>query len=408
MKIKVIFLLAALIVMPMVGCTKPEEPVVPTQDTVVKPEIALCDSVFFYEQCLYRPGDYGSMNYRIPAICTLPDGTLLAVNDKRKYNEGDLPQDIDIVCRRSTDNGRTWSEPSNIIVGTGYKHGYGDPALVVCPNGDVLCVFCGLNGFWQSTEADPQGIFVCRSTDGGVSWSQAEDIHTAVWGSQAVNSACRNYKGGFIASGNGLVLKRGEHKGRIIFVAALCRKSANIADNYAVYSDDNGHIWQVSDLAFSRGDEAKVVELVDGRVLMSVRQSGPRGYNISEDGGATWGAQNVWPEMSTNACNGELLRLCSVDGAQFGEPSGERNILIHSIPNSMDRENVSIFVSYDEGRTWQDPVTLCAGPSVYSSLTLQRDGTIGAYIEKNPNGACELWYQNFTYAWLLEQLIIDN
>jgi len=67
------------------------------------PAIALSDSVFFYEQRLYAPGDYGSRNWRIPAICTLNDGTLLAVNDRRKHNEGDLPQDIDIVCRRSTD-----------------------------------------------------------------------------------------------------------------------------------------------------------------------------------------------------------------------------------------------------------------------------------------------------------------
>lgn len=398
MKEKLFCLVVSLLMVPVVACTKPEEPVVPDQDTVVKPEIELSDSVFFYEQRLYAPGEYGSRNYRIPAICTLPDGTLLAVNDKRKYNEGDLPEDIDIVCRRSSDNGRTWSEPQTIIAGTGYKHGYGDPALVVCPNGDVLCLFCGLNGFWQSTEADPQGIFVCRSTDGGVSWSQAEDIHTLVWGSHAVNSVCRNYKGGFIASGNGLVLKRGEHKGRILFVAALCRKNENVPDNFVVYSDDNGYTWQVSNCAFYAGDEAKVVELVDGRVLMSVRQSGPRGYTISEDAGVNWGASYTWPEMTTNACNGELLRLSAVD------EGGERNILLHSIPNSMNRENVSIFISYDEGKTWQTPVTLCEGPSVYSSLTLQKDGTIGAYIEKNPNGACELWYQNFTYAWLLEQI----
>lgn len=394
--------MTALTVMPMVGCTKPEEPVVPTEDTVVKPEIELCDSVFFYEQQLFAPGDYGSMNWRIPAICTLPDGTLLAVNDKRKYNEGDLPQDIDIVCRRSTDNGRTWSEPTDIVMGTGYKHGYGDPGLVVCENGDVLCSFAGGNGFWQSTEADPIRTFICRSTDGGKTWGEPLDITSVIWGSQAYNPVCKNYKGSFNASGNGLRLKRGPHAGRVMFVAALCRKNANIPDNFVVYSDDNGYTWKVSDLAFARGDEAKVIELVDGRVLMSIRQSGARGYNISDDGGETWGAQNVWPEMTTNACNGDLLRLSATD------EGGKRNILLHSITNSMEREKVSVFVSYDEGQTWQDPVLLFEGPSVYSSLTLQRDGTIGAYIEKNPNGGCELWYQNFTYAWLLDQLSASN
>lgn len=398
-------LLAGLLLVPVLAlsCNKDtgeEPPATPPADTLpppVKPDISLSDSVFFYESKLYSPGDYGSKNYRIPAICTLPDGILLAVNDRRKNNEGDLPQDIDVVCRRSTDNGRTWSEMAYIAQGTGYKHGYGDPALVVCPNGDVLCAYCGRNGFWQSTPSDPQCIYISRSSDGGLTWQPPINITSTVWGREAYNPACRNYKGAFIASGNGLCLRRGPHAGRILFVAALCRASENVPDNFVVYSDDNGLTWKVSDCAFLAGDEAKVMELVDGRILMSVRQSGPRGFNHSSDGGETWGVQGVWPEMTTNACNGEMLRLSATD------EGGDRNILIHSIPNSMNRENVSVFVSYDEGDTWQDPVLLCSGPSVYSSLTLQRDGTIGAYVEKNPSGACELWYQNFTYAWLLSQ-----
>ncbi len=51
---------------------------------------------------IYHPGDYSSTNYRIPAVITAKDGSIVAVTDKRKYNEGDLPQDIDIVCNRST------------------------------------------------------------------------------------------------------------------------------------------------------------------------------------------------------------------------------------------------------------------------------------------------------------------
>jgi len=61
-------------------------------------------------------------------------------------------------------------------------------------------------------------------------------------------------------------------------------------------------------------------------------------------------------------------------------------------------------VSHDEGRTWHSPVRLCQGPSVYSSLTLLTDGTIGCFVEKNTPDGCELWYQNFTYAWLLQNI----
>ena len=358
----------------------------------------LSDSVFFYEQRLYAPGDYGSRNWRIPALCTLEDGTLLAVNDKRKHNEGDLPQDIDIVCRRSTDGGRTWTPPETIVEGMGIKKGFGDPALVVCENGEVVLAFVGGNGVFASTEEDPISTYVCRSSDGGRTWSLPEDITWILWGSCAVNPACRSYRGSFCASGNGLRLRRGAHRGRILFAAAMRRNDAWALDNFVLYSDDNGHSWQVSEKAFAGGDEAKLIELVDGRVLMSVRQNGARGHTVSADGGVTWSPQGFWPEMTTNACNGDMLRLCATD------EGGQQNVILHSIPNSMEREDVSVFVSHDEGRTWHSPVRLCQGPSVYSSLTLLTDGTIGCFVEKNTPDGCELWYQNFTYAWLLQNI----
>ena len=337
-----------------------------------------------YKKRLFAPGDYGSTDYRIPAICTMPDGSLLAVNDKRKFNESDLPQDIDVVCRRSTDNGRFWSEPVTIARGTGKDRGYGDPALVVCANGDVLCLFAGHNGFFQSTEQNPIRIFVCRSKDNGVTWSQPQDITSIVWGRKALNPACKEYNGAFVTSGNGLRLAKGPHAGRVLFVASLS-SATTVSDNFVIYSDDNGYTWQVSDRAFVGGNEAKLIEREDGSVLMSVRQHGPRGYNISTDGGHSWGKQGYWPEMSVTSCNGELLRY----------RAGDKSVLLHSINNSMKREDVSLFVSYDEGRTWQNPILLCPGPSVYSSMTLLPDGSIGMYVELNPSGACELWYYNF-------------
>ena len=99
--------------------------------------------------------------------------------------------------------------------------------------------------------------------------------------------------------------------------------------------------------------------------------------------------------MTTNACNGDMLRVMATDRGD------SINLLMHSIPNSMQRENVSIFLSYDEGDSWQNPVLLFDGPSVYSSLTLLPDGSIGVFLEKNPSGACELWYQH----WPLHDLI---
>lgn len=341
-----------------------------------------------FEVCLFKPGDYNSANWRIPAILCLQDGSLLITCDKRKYNESDLPEDIDIVSRRSTDGGHTWSEPVTIAEGTGYKHGYGDAALVQCQNGDIICVFVGGNGLWASTQSSPIRSYVCRSSDGGNSWSEPQDITSQLWGSQATNSSCRNYKGSFFGSGNGLRLTRGNHAGRIMFAAAMVRKTGgNILDNFVVYSDDNGETWSVSDQAYSGGDEAKLMELVDGRVLISVRQSGARGYNYSNDGGQSWGTQGRWESLTTNACNGDILRVMATDRGD------SCNLLLHSLPNSMQRENVSLFESTDEGQTWHNTYLLFDGPSVYSSLTLLPNNGIGIFLEQNPSGACELWFK---------------
>lgn len=341
-----------------------------------EPQEPFCDSV-----CLYRMGDYGSEFWRIPALFCLDDGTLLAVNDKRKYSYRDLPEDIDIVCRRSTDMGRTWSEPQTLIEGQGRGQGYGDPALVQCQDGDVLCLFAGHNGYFQSTAADPICIYMCRSTNRGRTWGDTVNLTSVVW------DATSGYHGAFVASGNGLRLRRGPHVGRVLFAAAVLRNGQNVSDNYILFSDDNGDTWQRSQMAFSAGDEAKLMELTDGSVLLSVRRSGARGYNRSSDGGVTWGTQGTWPEMTVNACNGEMLRL-------------DDTTLIHSIPNSMQRENVSLFTSKDEGQTWHSPVLLVDGPSVYSSLTLLPDGSIGCFVEKGPDTGCELWYYRFNREWL--------
>ena len=345
-------------------------------------EILLC------RKCLYRPGDYGSNYWRIPAILQLSDGTLLTVNDRRNVVQEDLPNEIDVVSRFSTDGGSAWSEPVYIAKNSGKMFGFGDPGLAELEDGTVICTFCGGQRLDKSCWEDPQRSYFAVSKDHGRTWSEPQDITSSIWGPDPANPFCKRYNSSFFSSGNSLVLKNGPHRGRMLVANVCTYDSWRGICNHAVYTDDGGRSWNVSALAYGgKGDEAKMVELLDGKILMSIRQNGNRAYVISEDWGETWGEPAFWPEICTNACNGDLIRYS--DG-----------ILLHSVPDSMKRENVSIFISYDEGRTWPVKKSICHGRSVYSSLTVLQDGTIGAYIEEDPTGACELWYMNFSIDWL--------
>lgn len=345
---------------------------------------------------LFRPGDYNSLNYRIPAVITARNGSIVAITDKRKYNNGDLPEDIDIVCNVSNDGGHTWTEPYTIAYGTGYNHGFGDCALSWTKNdNELIAAFVGGPGLWPSTPTNPLRGYISRSYDNGLTWTEPEDITHFIYGVECPVPERQNWAGAFFGSGNGLLTSTG----RIMFVSAIREDNSGGLCNRVVYSDDNGVTWDVSERASTWGDEAKVTELEDGRILMSIRHNGNRRYNISEDGGVTWMPQTMeWPEIVGPACNGDLIRYTSINAGD------DKNRLLHSTPVGTSRRDVTVFLSHDEGETW--PISRCVVPynSAYSSLCILPDKTIGLYVEEAYQGEgdyCTVFY-NFSLNWLSE------
>lgn len=363
---------------------------------IVNPSPSGYREIILAHTLLFQPGDYNSTNYRIPGVITAKDGSIVAVTDKRKYNQGDLPEDIDIVCRRSTDGGHTWSEPFTIAQGTGYNHGFGD-CVLAWTNDDngLIAGFVGGVGLWNSTPSNPIRSYIARSYDNGQTWTEPEDITDFIFGSNCVVPEYRTWRASFFGSGNGLITSTG----RIMFVAAIRETTAQSLSNYAVYSDDNGITWHVSGRASVSGDEAKVTELVDGRILMSIRHNGKRWYNISNDGGETWqSSTSTWNDITAPACNGDMIRYTSVN------QGFNKNRLLHSVPFGSSRTDVSVYISYDEGETW--PVRKCIVPysSAYSSLCVLPDGTIGLYVEEEypGNSGYSTVFYNFSLEWLTD------
>lgn len=330
--------------------------------------------------CLYRPGDFGSNYWRIPTIRQLQDGTLLVVNDRRNDTENDLPETIDVVFRYSTDGGRSWSEPGYVARNRGKMFGYGDPGLMEMEDGTVVCTFTGGERFTRSCRENPQRSFFAVSKDHGRSWSEPQEITDIAWG--------KDYHSSFSTSGNGLLLTKGEHKGRILIATVAAKGARSELHNNVLYSDDGGQTWNLSSHAFGPGaDEAKLVQLKDGSVVLTSRQNGLRPYVVSKDGGETWGPVQYWETLKCYNCNGDIIRY-------------NDDILLFSAPTSNYWKDISVFYSLDEGKTWSDRKMIHHGPSMYSSLTVLKDGTVGIYFEKN-FGNCELWYENVSMDWLM-------
>lgn len=91
---------------------------------------------------LFYSGYGNSANYRIPAMVTAADGTLVASIDQRKTTAADYG-DIDLMVRRSEDKGETWSEPIMLtdLPSGGSNHSFIiDSELLVAGDGTIYCL----------------------------------------------------------------------------------------------------------------------------------------------------------------------------------------------------------------------------------------------------------------------------
>ncbi len=337
------------------------------------------------------PGDNGSKHYRIPAIITANDGSLITVTDKRLDSPLDLPANMDLVVKRSTDNGRTWGAPV-YLAGENVSIPFSNPALVLNKrNGEIVCLFSGNQGFFLSTASDPIRIYQSISRDNGITWSPPKDLTPQIYGANATNPVTKVWQGAFHAPGNFTQLRNG----RLMAVIAVRETIKRDISDFLIYSDDNAKTWKVSlNRACTNGNEGKVVELDNGKLLMSVRSSGNRLFNLSNDLGMTWGTPWVQNSITDPSCNGDMIRYTSISGGY------EKNRLLHSIPFSTSRKNVSVLLSYDEGTTWPMRKSIYSGASAYSSLCILPDGTLGIYYEVGEYDVYDMYFARFTLTWL--------
>ncbi len=321
---------------------------------------------------------------RYPNVVVTLKGTVLAVWG----NNG-------VVVRRSEDGGKKWNNPITIS-----KKGYHGGGTIVDTNSGDILVFV-------EDRQPPAPLTVYRSQDDGRSWkAQKTIIHKDIHGNTP--SMHMNEHGG--------TLKFGPHKGRLIRPTRYYGPNGGDAEwpiqyTNAIYSDDGGKTWKTSKPFPEKGTgEATLVELRDGRIYYNSRmhwkkrpKNKRRRDAYSDDGGVTWKNWRIVDSLPdgdqgrTYGCMAGLTRL----------PLKDRDILLFSNldTDASHRERVTVWVSFDGGKTWPLKRLVDPGRSGYSSLAVGRantpsEGWIYLHYEHDPIKGAHL--ARFNFAWLLE------
>ncbi|MBI9064121.1 MAG: exo-alpha-sialidase [Marinilabiliaceae bacterium] len=294
---------------------------------------------YLHRVTLVKQGDKGVHTYRIPALVTAVDGTVIAAYDYRWNNSPDLPGNIDVGVSLSHDSGVTW-EKSFIAMDLDY--GVGDPILTVDKETGRIFLMAlygdGNTGlFSKPITGERPVIAVSHSDDNGTSWSTPRFISTEV------NEA--GWTTSLAAPGNGMQMRDGT-----IVIPAYARPvdSSNSLNSFIFYSTDHGETWSSSSLLPTGTTECTVIELKDGRLMLNMRNhhnQDVRAVAHTSDMGTTWSSLTYSSELLDPVCQGNMIRYTStLDGYQ------KDRILISNAAAS-SRTHMTIKMSYDEGET---------------------------------------------------------
>ena len=347
---------------------------------------------FLEKQDLFKVGDNPAYNiYHIPGIVVTAKGTVLAWCEARKRTAGVSDwDDIRILLRRSTDDGRSWSAPMSIAAVPGPKTKnpialrmknvdpadvtYNNPVLIADRDGTVHMLFC----------LEYMRVFYQRSTDDGLTFTTPVEI-TATF-----DAFTKDYGWKVLATGPNHSIQL--RNGRLIVPVWLSTGTGGNAHRPSVtatiFSDDAGKTWQAGNIAvpdtaaWINPNETVAIELNDGRVMLNVRNESKahrRLVTTSPDGATGWSTPRFDDALLEPICMGGIVRY----------RHGGQNLILFSNPHNLDKEkgqpepgksrdrkNVSVKISRDEGQTWSVHKSIEPGPSMYSDIAVTRAGTI--------------------------------
>ena len=350
---------------------------------------------------VFISGNEGYKSYRIPAIISLPNGELLAFAEGRVNSSSDFG-DVNIVLKRSSDQGKTWSPLSTIVDYDQLQAG--NPAPVVdlldpsFPKGRIFLFYnTGNNHEGEVRKGNGIREVWCKtSVDGGKTWSESHNITLLVHkpNQPKLNPAYsftedwRHYAN---TPGHALQLYSEPYKGRI-YIAANHSEGNSPKPNedyyaHGFYTDDHGKTFKLSENVNLPGsNESSAAELSDGGLMLNARnQKGDirsRIVAISKNGGQTWDSIYFDPQLPDPVCEGTILNI--------GKKKGKNVLAFCNAADTIARNNLTLRISYNEGKTWalsfpidKNPENKKSAFTAYSDIVRLSKNKIGVLYERD-------------------------
>lgn len=326
---------------------------------------------------------YNPANGNSQRLVAVIDGTNDGFQQGNNWNPNPDPgyAPINVFYAISDDNGRTWTDPKTLKLSsrtTGSNtYSFGDPAIVRCKSGKLLVLTCATDKTFWGGQTSP---YMFTSTDNGETFDAGHTINnTSILTDEVANTQGFGGYSWFVTSGRGICTT----SGRVMFLVNYIKagQSGTVANtrNYVLYSDDEGEHWTISGNVVwdGYGNESKLCQLPNGKILASIRRGGNRGFNLSTDStGTTWTSQRTPAE----AAGGIHDAGVNADVIAYGD-----SLLIHTIirnnGSGSTRTDLEVFVSANQGQTWTRKFQIQPTYCGYSTMEILDNGDLAILFE---------------------------